>query len=67
MLAGRLCHCALMKPHNKRAGGCFLMGAILLGFLAGLAARDPLLGVWTGLAAGIIIAVALWLIDRRRG
>ena len=55
-----------MERHNKRAGGCFIMGALLIGFLAGLAIRDPLFGVWIGLAAGVAIAVAVWLLDRRR-
>jgi hypothetical protein len=55
-----------MNAPNKHAGGCFLMIAILLGFVGGLAIRDPLKGTLIGTAAGIVIAVALWLIDRRR-
>jgi hypothetical protein len=55
-----------MYAPNKHAGGCFLMLAILLGFVGGLAIRDPLKGTLIGTAAGIVIAVALWLIDRRR-
>lgn len=55
-----------MEPKNKRAGGCFLMGGLIAGFAGGLAMRNPLLGVWIGLAVGIVIAVALWLVDRRR-
>ncbi len=55
-----------MDRPNARAGGCFLMLAILLGFVGGLAIQNPLRGVWIGLAAGIVIAVAFWLIDRRR-
>ncbi len=42
------------------------MGGLLVGFLAGLAMRNPLLGVWIGLAAGIFIAVVMWIFDRRR-
>ena len=42
------------------------MVAILLGFLGGMAMRDPLLGTLIGTAVGIVIAVAIWLIDRRR-
>lgn len=43
------------------------MASILLGFLGGLAIRDPLLGVFIGTAIGVVIAVGVWLVDRRRG
>ena len=56
-----------MEPTNKRAGGCVLMAAILIGFVVGIATGNPLRGVWLGLAAGIIIAIGLWLADRRKG
>jgi UDP-N-acetylmuramyl pentapeptide phosphotransferase/UDP-N-acetylglucosamine-1-phosphate transferase len=57
----------MTEPTTKRAGGCFLMAAILIGFVVGIATGNPLRGVWLGLAAGIVIAVGLWLADRRRG
>lgn len=56
-----------MQPNTTRAGGCFLMIAILLGFLGGLSMRDPLGGTLIGTGAGILIAGIVWLIDRRRG
>lgn len=49
------------------AGGCFLTAGILIGFLAGLAIADPMKGVLLGTAAGIVLALGVWLIDRRRG
>jgi hypothetical protein len=55
-----------METNSKQAGGCFLMVAILLGFLGGMANQDPLKGTLVGTAAGIVIAIALWLVDRRR-
>lgn len=55
-----------METKRKQAGGCFLMGTILLGFLGGVAIRDPIKGVLIGTAIGTIIAVTIWLIDRRR-
>ena len=61
-----LCQGARMEPKNKRAGGCFLMAAILVGFAVGLVTGNALRGVLIGLAAGIVIAVALWLSDRRQ-
>jgi len=56
-----------MMQRNSHAGGCFLMGCIMLGFLVGLAIRDPLLGTLIGTGIGIAIAVGMWLVDRRRG
>lgn len=55
-----------MQPKTTRAGGCFLMIAILLGFLGGLSIRDPLLGTLIGTGVGAIIAVIVWLLDLRR-
>lgn len=54
-----------MQPRSTRAGGCFLTIFILLGFLLGLAIRNPMKGVLIGTAAGAVLATAVWLIDRR--
>ena len=51
---------------TPKAGGCFLVAAILIGFVAGLATRDAMRGVLIGTALGVVIAVAVWLLDRRR-
>ena len=51
---------------NSKAGGCFLTICILAGFPLGLAIRNPMKGILIGTGVGIAIAVALWLIDRRR-
>jgi hypothetical protein len=55
-----------MPNRSTRAGGCFLTLCILLGFLYGLSIRNPLKGVLIGTAAGAVLALATWLIDRRR-
>jgi hypothetical protein len=55
-----------MEQKTTRAGGCFLMATILLGFLGGLTIRDPLKGTLIGTGIGIAIAVAIWLLDRGR-
>ena len=58
-----------MSPGMERtpkAGGFFLMAAILGGFVAGLATGDAIRGVVLGTAAGIVIALGVWLLDRRR-
>lgn len=55
-----------MALQTTRAGGCFLTLFILGGFFAGLAIRNPLKGVLLGTAIGTVLALLLWLVDRRR-
>jgi uncharacterized membrane protein len=55
-----------MQGSTTRAGGCFLTLFILLGFLFGLSIQNPLKGVLIGTAIGAVLAVATWLIDKRR-
>lgn len=55
-----------MDTGNPRAGGFFLMAAILLGFAGGIATGDAMRGVIIGTGIGIVAAVALWLTDRSR-
>jgi hypothetical protein len=40
----------------------------MLGFLYGLSIRNPLKGVLIGLGIGVVVAIAVWLVDswRRR-
>jgi hypothetical protein len=54
-----------MPGRSSRAGGCFLTIFILLGFVGGLAIRNPLKGVLIGTAAGAALSVLTWLLDRR--
>ena len=55
-----------MAANSTKAGGCFLTVCILAGFAVGLAIRDPMKGVLIGTAIGAALALALWLIDRRK-
>jgi hypothetical protein len=55
-----------MQRPTAKAGGCFLTLCILSGFIAGLAIRNPMKGVLIGTGIGALIAVILWLVDRRR-
>ena len=57
---------AVVKTNTTRAGGCFLTICILAGFPLGLAIGNPMNGILIGTVIGILIAVALWLIDSRR-
>ena len=54
-----------MKTRTTRAGGCFLSLLIIGGFGAGLALGNPMKGVLIGTAIGVVVALLLWLIDRR--
>jgi hypothetical protein len=51
---------------TPKAGGFFLVAPILAGFVIGLATGDAMRGVVIGTTAGIIAALAIWLIDSRR-
>jgi hypothetical protein len=53
-------------PSTTRAGGCFLTLCILAGFPLGLAIGNPMKGILIGAGTGIALALATWLIDRRR-
>jgi len=55
-----------MTNRKPLASGCFLTICILAGFPFGLAIRNPMKGVLIGTGVGILLAVALWLIDSRR-
>ena len=65
-LRGHVCHGAAMQRPTAKAGGCFLTLCILGGFVAGLAINNPMKGVLIGTGLGAVLAVLLWLIDRRR-
>lgn len=57
---------AAMTRQSTRAGGCFLSIFILAGFVLGLAIKNPMKGILIGTGLGILLALATWLIDRRR-
>ena len=57
---------AIMQRPTARAGGCFLTLFILAGFVAGLAIGNPMNGILAGTGIGALVAVILWLVDRRR-
>jgi len=51
---------------SSAAGGFFIALGALGGTVVGIALRQPSIGFLSGLAIGALIAVAVWLIDRRR-
>jgi len=58
---------AVMTDRTTKAGGCFLTLCILGGFVAGLAINNPMKGILIGTAAGVVLAIVIWLTDRPRG
>jgi len=55
-----------MEGSRSRAGGCFLTIFILLGFIFGLSIGNPLKGTLIGVGVGTVLALLVWLLDRRR-
>jgi hypothetical protein len=53
-------------PSKGMAGGFFILVALIIGSIIGIIYNEPSMGMVGGLATGIAIAVAIWLIDRRR-
>lgn len=58
-----------MEEHPRpiaRAGGFLLAVAIIAGAVAGTISGQPSIGVIGGVAVGALIAILIWLADRRR-
>ena len=56
-----------MQRRSTSAGGFFLILAILAGFGFGAAQDEVVKGTLIGTLAGIVLAVLVWLKDRRSG
>ena len=56
-----------MRRRTTHAGGFFLVVAIIAGFAWGAMSGVPVDGAVMGTLVGIVLALAVWLIDRRRG
>jgi membrane associated rhomboid family serine protease len=55
-----------MTTPTPRAGGFFLVLPILIGFFWGLTSGRAMQGAVAGLAIGLVLALLVWLLDRRR-
>ena len=56
-----------MKPPASAAGGIFLFLGMLIGAIYGINAGQPMLWLLRGFGIGALLALLVWLIDRRRG
>ena len=52
--------------HPRLAGGIFVALGLLIGAILGVALDQPSAGLVIGMAVGSMIAVAVWLFDRKR-
>lgn len=53
-------------PHNPSAGGFLIAGGAILGACLGFLIEEATRGFLVGSAAGAGLAIAIWLIDRRK-
>jgi len=51
---------------TMRAGGSIIAAAILAGAVGGIIVGQPSIGFLAGAATGVLVAILLWLRDRRR-
>lgn len=59
----------MSEPENSQprlAGGIFVALGLLIGAIVGVAVDQPSAGMITGMGIGTAIAVAVWLLDRKR-
>ena len=55
-----------MTHRPARAGGFFLIAPVVAGFLYGLTTGEAMAWTFIGLGVGLVFALIVWLIDRRR-
>ena len=60
-------HRAQRQEPTPRAGGFFLVIAILAGTITGLIVGQPSAGFLVGIGTGLLILGTMWWSDRRRG
>lgn len=51
---------------GPQAGGFLIALAILIGTIAGGLKGQPTIGLLAGFGVGLLAALALWLVDRRK-
>ncbi len=56
----------MARETQSAAGGVFIAIAVLVGAIAGGVSGQPSIGVLAGAAVGTILAVWVWLRNRRR-
>ena len=54
----------MSRGRSTQAGGFILALSILVGAIAGVVLHQPSIGVLAGFAAGVLLAVLIWVLDR---
>lgn len=55
-----------MATRKPQAGGFLIFAAMIAGSIWGISTGQAMRGVLIGAIAGAVLALAFWLIDRRR-
>lgn len=64
---GPICQAAVMqKSRNTAAGGVFIVLFLFVGIYLGIRSHNLTAYMFGGFAVGVIVAVLIWLVDRRR-
>ena len=63
-----ICHAlAMTQSRSTAAGGIFLFLGPVIGAAYGVEVGQPIAWMLAGFGIGVLIALAIWLIDRRKG
>ncbi|HEY0412515.1 MAG TPA: hypothetical protein VGD66_05185 [Allosphingosinicella sp.] len=54
------------RGRYSQAGGFILAASIIVGTVAGVVVNQSSIGFLAGTAAGLVLAILIWLIDRKR-
>jgi hypothetical protein len=54
------------KSGYKQAGGFILAASIIAGAVGGTVVGQPSIGFIVGTVAGVLLALLVWVVDRRR-
>ena len=55
-----------MRTPTTYAGGIFLFLSPIIGALYGIGRGEPILWMLVGFGIGVVLALAVWLVDRRK-
>ena len=61
-----ICHARAMTKRSPAAGGIFLFLGPVIGAIYGVEVGEPIIWMLVGFGIGVAIALAIWLLDRRK-